>query len=161
MADWNGVARTNYVRFADIDGLKEAIKPFDLTVEAHPNGTHHCIDSSDQFGGWPTFHWDEEKDEEIEFSFEEHVAPYLEKGEVLVTLECGAEKLRYLSGNAHAYHFDGEKVSVTSVSMNDIYEKAAQAFGVDKRQIAEAIYDNTAPTAEELKLKDANSRQRN
>lgn len=139
MADWYGSARTNYVRFADLDGLKKAIEPFDLSVEAHPNGTHHCIDSTDQFGGWPSCAFDDD-DNELEFSFEECVAPYLVPGEVLVALECGAEKLRYLSGHAQAFVTDGKDVRYCQIGMNDIYEKAAAEFGIDKNKIAEASY---------------------
>ncbi len=142
MADWYGSARTNYVKFADLDGLKKAIEPFDLSVEAHPNGTHYCIDSSEQFGGWPSAFYDYENQTEIEFDFALHVAPYLAVGEVLIALEVGAEKLLYLSGCARAYYFNGTDVKETRVSLFDIYEKAADEFGVSLDRIAEASYQN-------------------
>jgi len=136
MANWYGTSRSNYVRMADLEGFKKAVEPFDLNYDEKDGlVVFFCSDSSD--GGWPGFGEDEETGEELEFSFEEHVVPYLADGEVLITMQAGAENLRYVSGYAAAYT-KGE--STLYVSLDDIYKKAAEEWGISRAAISTAAY---------------------
>lgn len=140
MADWNGSARTNFVRIKDKQGLIASLEPFgDIHLGWHPKFPDSvvCFDGSrSEFGGFPSTVWDEE-DNEVEFSWAEHVAPFLAEGEVLVFMESGSEKLRYISGHAGAITWDGREVVIY---LGDIYRMAAEKFGVDVNCITRAEY---------------------
>ena len=83
---------------------------------------------------------DLEGTDEAEFSWEQHIMPFVAEGEVLVAQEIGAEKLRYLTGHATAFIRRGETIQKVGVSISDIYEEAAETFGVDATKIIEATY---------------------
>lgn len=130
MADWIGTARSNYVKIADLEGLQAALVNFGIEIGKHDEHDTYCLLAvGDGDGGWPSFSYDED-DNEIEFSFESLVMPFVAEGEVLVVMEAGAERLRYVSGHASAYIRRGDQVSSTSLSLNDIYDKACREFGV-------------------------------
>lgn len=138
MANYYASARTNYVKVSkseQLEKLKETLSPFPIGVHSKEieDGQHlvcFTCDDSDN-GGWPSFAYDED-DNELNFSWEELVMPHIDENEVLVVMEVGAEKLRYLVGAADAYirRPTGE-IQWTSVSINDIYEKAKLEFAVD------------------------------
>ncbi|AOZ11116.1 hypothetical protein BKK80_34725 (plasmid) [Cupriavidus malaysiensis] len=86
-------------------------------------------------GGWPTVYFDDDDDEELEFDPAELICPYLEDGQVLVLLEVGAERLRYLTGRAEAYASDGRR---TVIGLSNIYQAAADAFGIPINEIGAA-----------------------
>lgn len=65
------------------------------------------------------------------------VAPHLVEGQVCVMMESGHEKLRYVCGFSRAIYSDGRSVTV---SLHDIYEKAAAEFGVSQDTITECAY---------------------
>lgn len=138
MANYYAVARTNYVLIKDVDGLKKALEPFSVSVEAKFPGAdpenYICILSRD--GGWPSLGYDNNGDE-VEFDFIKQVCPFMEDGQVLITMEAGHGKLRYVTGYAWAYHSDGRQVGL---SLDDIYTKAAVEFGVPRNTISKASY---------------------
>jgi hypothetical protein len=141
MADWYGTARSNYVKVADKEGLNKALEPFEMDVHHNMEDDTVAFFGIDQYGGWPGWCdvYNEEKDQydEVEFDPETHIVPYLADGEVLIMMECGAEKLRYITGHASA--FTKGKPSVY-LSLGDIYKKAAEAFGVEAGTISIAEY---------------------
>jgi hypothetical protein len=137
MANWYGAARSNYVKIKDINGLKKALEPFDININEDTEGGLVCFlrgDSSD--GAWPSYSEDDEGNE-LEFSFENYVVPYMAPNQVLITMEAGAEKLRYITGVACAYHSDG---GVVAVSLYDIYALAEKEFGASHGYISPAEY---------------------
>jgi hypothetical protein len=137
MANWYGAARSNYVEIKDIDGLKKAIGTFDINViEAARKGFVCFLGGEGSDGAWPSYSIDDEGNE-LEFSFAEHVVPYMAPNQVLITMEAGAEKLRYITGYAEAYHSDGR---VVAVSLYDIYALAEKEFGVPRADISRAEY---------------------
>ena len=77
---------------------------------------------------------------EAEFSWEQHIMPFIAENAVLVVVVAGAEKLRYISGSARAFIRRGDEVSTTAIGLSDIYDKAAQEFGVEQKSISEATY---------------------
>ncbi|MTD47202.1 hypothetical protein GKE82_23655 [Conexibacter sp. W3-3-2] len=126
MANYYGIARTNYVRVTDADALTRALEPFDVKLVRRPDApdTVAILDDSDG-GGWPSVAYDsfDENDEELEFDLVALVAPFLLDGEVMVAMESGHEKHRYVSGWALAFNNRGE---TKSVSLEDVYALASE-----------------------------------
>lgn len=144
MAERQGVARTNYFRVVDIEGLRKALEPFDIDIQDHPTEPDHVMLNPgpySQDGGFVSSITDDEG-EELEFTFEDYVMPFVAEGEVVVMQECGAEGLRYISGYAQAYIRKGENVQAVSISIEGIYKRAAEQFGVTVDDIARCSYDD-------------------
>ena len=135
MANYYGAARTNYVRVSDMDGLKGFLE--DWPIEIYEKDGKAAFFSADgDSGGWPMYRLGKnDEDEDIEFDFEE-LMMFVEPMEVLVFMETGAEKLRYLVGFSYAYMRDkAGNVLTCSVDIQDIFNKAAEKFGVRKSEI--------------------------
>lgn len=131
MSNWIGTARTNYVKFASYEGYETAKALVeDSGNEMHPHPRHELvamISGDDDSGGFNFTRWSEEEgDTDTEWWWPE-VAKHLADGQVLVAIEAGAEKLRYVSGHAFAVHKDGRTVAV---SLAGIYDMALEAFGI-------------------------------
>ncbi len=137
MSQWVGMARTNYVAVEDIKGLRKSLKRFGVELE---RGQEEQKNKWAMFGledGWPSI-YDEEKEEDIFFSFKEHVMPYVKEGEVLIAMEAGYSRSQYLTGVAVAYQRQKAKVSGIRISLSDIYARAKHKFKV--KAISEAMY---------------------
>lgn len=122
MANYYASARSNYFRVNDPEGLQESLPD---GVELHtssiePDLVCMLVTCPDQ-GGWPTWVIDED-DNDVEFDYANALAPFLLDDEVVIMMEAGAEKLRYISGYARAFNNKGEEVVI---SLNDIYAKAS------------------------------------
>lgn len=152
MANWYGSARSNYVQVENMEALKLALDPFlnEITIDDCGEKGVCFTAQCGEYGGWPTTVYVEtiykeeengpelEREDQLEFDPAIHIAPHLKEGQVLVMMECGAEKLRYLTGWAQAYQaITGDCVSV---SMDDIYKKAALAFETPENDISLAQY---------------------
>jgi hypothetical protein len=76
-----------------------------------------------------------EEDKELELipELSEHLCPR----QVAVFLEVGAERLRYLTGEAIAVNHEGR---VVVLSLSDIYRKAAREFRIPESEITRAEY---------------------
>jgi hypothetical protein len=142
MSNFNGTARSNYFRVKDADAFVAAMVALpDIKVwtKVDDNGVvRHAIASDDaDTGCWPGWMQVEsmgepggdEIEEDREIYMPDEIAPHLMDGEVCVLMEAGAEKLRYIS--AYALAFDNTDREVVRVSLNDIYHKAKDAFGVE------------------------------
>ena len=140
MANWYGSARSNYFRVIDPDKFKKLMKELDVQVWKKKDNKGQIMfglapnDSSD--GAWPTSLWDEENNEDIEISIPQIVAGHLTPGSIAVFMECGAEKLHYLTGWAVAINHKGKEVAI---SIHDIYRKAQEKFGFNN-EVTEAEY---------------------
>lgn len=129
MSNFNGTARSNYFRVKDAESFKEAMGALP-DIDVWEKDGKFAISSDDpDTGTWPTSGYNYETDEEVEYDMPTEVAPHLADGEVCVLMEAGSEKLRYISGWAVA--FDNTERPVVRVSLNDIYAKAKEAFGVE------------------------------
>lgn len=135
---WHGTARTNFARFDDVEKLKQVCAPLGVKVTTGPENFAMLEPDRSDDGDFPSMVGD---DFEEEF-FPDVVLPLLQPRSVLVVMCTGADKLRYLSGNATAFMRDDTgAVQIQQVSIGDIYEKAAAAFQVDSRDIAECRYE--------------------
>lgn len=160
MANYYASARTNYVNVTDLEGLKASLKDFQVTVtpETVTNPNKVCILSTHETG------WDMEisvdNPEESEpvtelmplgsisemsnyecLSFEKHIMPFIDVGQVLVAFQIGNENLRYLTGWTCAYIRDEDnQVRKVEIDLNHVYERAAKELEVDVSQISIAEY---------------------
>lgn len=139
MADWYGACRTNEVEVMDVEAVEKIFEPFQITVERRGDN-RVALFSDDEYGGYPSSAWvetdDGDDDDELEFDFS-LIVPQLIHGQVLIVMCSGAEKLRYVTGEALAIAWDGR---TTYIDINDIYDKAAAEFGVEARKIGRAEY---------------------
>lgn len=139
MANYYSTARTNYIKLTDAEALKESLKPFGCTVvSSNTNTDMHCILGDNDSGFNVTI--DDEDDQSTEFDFETHVMPFVREEEVLVIIEIGNEKLRYLTGEATALIRRGEVVERVDIGLNQIYDMAAKKFNKPLDTITAAEY---------------------
>jgi len=134
MANYYGVARTNYVQIENMEGLKSALKPWIGALRICPDksGAKFAILSMDE--GWPSWGTDE-NGEEQELDVEKHIMPYIKEGEVLVLQEVGHENLRYLNGMARAWIRKKGQIQFVDVSIEDIFDKARKTFNLPKKYV--------------------------
>jgi hypothetical protein len=125
MADWYGSARSNYFKVEDEAGFEEFLKTLPDVTFQRAEGGLFALFSDNEYGGWPAYIWIQ--DDAQDFDLISAVAPWLAEDSVAVFMEVGAEKLRYLTGWAVAVNKKGQQVMV---SIDDIYDKAKEAFGV-------------------------------
>ena len=130
MADWYGHARSNYFRVKDLDAFKAKMEQVGLEVvgrrqddSVEADGRVAVLSTNDDKGGWPSGYYDDDADEDVEVDVVELIAEHLADDEVAVFMECGAEKLRYLTGNATAVNNKGE---MRQVWLDQIYPLAAE-----------------------------------
>lgn len=134
MANYYASARSNYFKVKDIEAFKEEFKDTEIEVIEEngkicmlfQEGIPDCLAGSD-FEGEPL---------EREIDWAEIAKNHLVENQVMVLMESGAEKLRYIVGSAIAYSWTGESVQV---SLNDIYALAQEEFGGDA-EISKAEY---------------------
>lgn len=97
-------------------------------------GNYFSISSRESNGeGWRRLTFDEESNDPLDLNIAEELAEHLQDGSVAVLMEIGAEKLRYLVGEAIAVNSKGESVTV---NIESIYDQAAH-LGTE---IIEATY---------------------
>ncbi len=133
MADWYGVSRSNYFRVKDHDAFTEAMGGLDLRVVEGGKGETAgmvAVISDAEYGDWPSEVFDEAADDYVEVDLVTRIAEHLVDGEVCVLVSAGAEKERYVTGTATAFTNQGNAKAI-NLSLNDIYAKAKEAFGVD------------------------------
>lgn len=128
MANYYASCRSNYFRVKDATAFRSAMAQVD-GIRIHENERGFCILGNDGDGaGWPSYRNDPNDDDEtVEFDLFGVVAEHLLDNEVAIFMEIGAEKLRYLVGNAVAVNNKGRR---REVSLEDIYEKAEALVGM-------------------------------
>ena len=116
------------MRVKNVEAVKEIFKPFYVELIFDDKGRVGFL-SIDEYGGWPSSAYaedDEDEENELEFDFG-LIIPQLEEHEVLIVMSAGAEKARYITGEAIAIAWDGR---TTRVELSDIYDKVKAEFGV-------------------------------
>lgn len=122
MSTYTPLARTNYVSVADSEALREAVSLYDLEIVVQsPTSPKIALLG---YNGWPTTHPAGDGDGEVDLLG--LIATHLDPGEVLVVIEVGHEKMRYLNGWASAINAAGERVEIT---LDSIYEMARPLGG--------------------------------
>lgn len=143
MANWYGTSRTNYVKVTSLEAAEAFAETRTLEVDPHPSEVNFVMfTSTDESGGFNHSKYDPVAEEYTDDEWDwEEVAEILVEGQVLVVMEIGAEKLRYLTGVAVAITWDGRS---TYLVLSGIYQKAAEEFGVPASSIAHCSYQCVA-----------------
>ena len=124
MANFYGTARTNYFEVKDLEAFEEAMSKLpDLEIVYKEGLVGLLVDDGDS-GCFPSFTYDEDAGEldGNEIDIAEYVAEHLADGAVAIFMQCGAEKMRYVSAYAEAIN---SKFQRKFVSLDDIYDLAA------------------------------------
>jgi hypothetical protein len=124
LANWYGFSRSNYFKVKDREQFEAWVDGIDDLEILAENDGRFAINGA-WYGGWPHARChDERNDTPIDLACE--LSAHLEEGEIAVLLQAGAEKLRYITGDALAVNHRGEQVTL---SLDDIYGLAKTAFG--------------------------------
>lgn len=124
-------ARTNYFRVKDQEALEEFAEKASLQLER--KGDLVAIIAE---GGIPSTVFDEELEDDVIVDFSDEVCKFLADGEILILQGNGYEGMRCLTGWASAFDNTGK---VVTISIDEIYAKAAKAFDVKEENITRAI----------------------
>ena len=127
MANYYGTTRSNYFAVKDVEAFLAEMGKHSAIVEVihrdQEDGTRlYGVMDNDQDGGgnlWSYYSF--EDDEEYELDWGAIFSKHLADGWVAVIVTAGAEKHRYVSGNAFAYNNKGEEVRL---DLSDIYTLA-------------------------------------
>jgi hypothetical protein len=125
MANFDGVGRSNYVRVTDEAAFRAAAGRLNCEVLTDSEGRFGIADDNGDGTGFCFLNFSDDPDEPEDYDPVLELAPLLAEGEVMVLMEAGHEKYRYISGWARAFDRSGESVAV---SLNDIYGLAEQKF---------------------------------
>lgn len=126
MANWYGASRSNYFTVKDETAFKDWVAGTpDLMLLEDQGKFGIAVESGE---GWPSMRSDAWSGEDVEVDIVSELSAHLAEGQVAVLVESGAEKLRYVTGNAVAVAWDGRW---TQVNLSDIYAKAKAEFGVE------------------------------
>lgn len=135
MANYSGSARTNYFSVRDADAFRSFAAKYRLEV-IERDGLFGLLP-----GGWtddgtfPSYDPDmEEETGDGAIDFIQLLSGHLAEGSVAVIMEVGAERLRYLGGNAIAVDHTGRTVSV---NLAEIYDRAFAEFGTKPSEAAD------------------------
>lgn len=128
--NYNERSRTNYFKVKDRDALEQFAEATSLQLDW--DGDRVAILAED---GIPPTVEDEETGDEVDVDFGAEVCKFLADGEILVLQGSGYEGMRCVTGWATAYDSTGKMVTI---SIDDIYAKAARAFKVKENTIARA-----------------------
>lgn len=124
MANYYGTGRSNYVRVKDEEAFRRAAERLDCEVVTDQEGRFAILDDNPDGGGFSFIEYPDEPDAEpVEHVVEELLGPLLADGEVMVLMEAGHEKHRYVTGWAMAFN---NRQEVRRVDLDDIYELARQ-----------------------------------
>ncbi len=126
MANYYGQSRTNYFKVKDAEAFKQELAKFPvevITKEQDGETLYGFLDADSNGSGYITEYWDEELGDSVEIDLEDLFKRHLEDGSVAILIHSGAEKYRFISGDAVAYNNKGESIAV---NLADIYTLAEQ-----------------------------------
>ena len=126
MANYYGVCRSNKfkVKKKCKDRFDEIMCNLGFQIETDKDGVTLFLDDA---CGIPTTFFDSDTSEDVPVDWSKEVAPLLEEGEVIHLVESGAEKLRWLGGQAFFLRSDGKckhiDINHTPISIVRFMEK--------------------------------------
>ena len=109
MANYEGVARSNYFQVLDVDAFRTWAKDLELEVIENTDepGAVGLISHTDD-GTWPACNLETMEDIDFGRLLAQHLAP----GQIAILMEIGHEKTCYLGGYAVAINSEGRQVSI-------------------------------------------------
>lgn len=130
MADWYGTARSNYFKVRDNEAFEMFMQDLSSMITEYDDADNTWWIRTDDYGngGFDWTIYDENFEPDDSVNAMDEFASHLQEGEVAIFLEAGAEKLRYITGNALAIAWTGE---ITEINLADIYELVAKKYGIE------------------------------
>lgn len=113
-------ARTNYVRFENLEGLKQKL------AQLRDEGVFEFAENED--GQHAILLSDPEQSMLLPSTFTTSVMPFVAEGEVLIVMHLIADGLDWLDANAYAFRRQGKAVHMTALSLSEIYSRACAQF---------------------------------
>ena len=132
MANYYATCRSNYVRVKNPKRFKDILSEYDLDIIEDDDGRIGFLSRTED--GFPRMLEPDEHDEHGYINDDTRIPECLHDDEVLVIMEIGNEKMRYLIGYALAINSDGRQCSV---SLDEIYSRAEANFGNKPKTPAE------------------------
>jgi hypothetical protein len=127
MANYYGSARTNYFPVRDEAAAEAWAKRWGFEMCRHNLKPGLFCFLSEHEGGWPDAEYDDDGEQIDGPSLDEQFSEIAAPDEIVIMMEAGAEKLRYLVGYATAIR-NGETIQI---GLNDIYQLAKAKWGVE------------------------------
>lgn len=127
MANFYGIARTNYFKVKDLDLFNAWLDEIPDLVLIEKDGLVGFYSDCPDSGTFPSSVWNDDANDYIDLDLVQEVAKHLTEDSIAVLMEAGAENKRYISAWAQAVNHNGE---VESVSLGDIYDLAEERFGI-------------------------------
>ena len=131
MGNYYADCRSNYVRAKNPKRFKDVLDEYEVQIIEDDDGRIGFISQHEE--GVPR-HMEDGEYTEMWVDDDPRIPKLMAEGEVLVIIEVGAEKMRYLRGYAIAVNWDGR---VCHVSLEDIYSMAGANFGTKPATLAE------------------------
>ncbi|OAM91777.1 hypothetical protein OH491_24855 [Termitidicoccus mucosus] len=122
MANYTGIARTNYFKVKDKAAFRSWAKKFDLEILKKSGKFALLPEEHSDTGGFDLR--DPRTDEDFDIC--EEIARHLADDSIAVIMSAGHEKHRYIYGWAEAVNHMGERVQIT---LDEIYQAAKEKFG--------------------------------
>ena len=135
MADWYGTCRSNYFRVKDMDAFKALCDEFEAIVITRDDDPTLVGFYSNNFNGSIPDRYTDGIIDPVYIT--DVISKHLADHEVCIIMTVGAEKKRYVTGEAIAINHDNKR---TNVYLDDIYQKSANFFGVPINHITRATY---------------------
>jgi hypothetical protein len=136
MANYEAVWRSNYIAVKDEAAFTKEIEDSGLKdhldVARDDTGERICLCGTGG-EGIPLETYNEESDDWGSFDWGDFCSRHLKEGEVLIVMEAGCEKLRYITGISRAYNHEG---ATLSVSIDDIYGLVEKHWGTNPTECA-------------------------
>lgn len=133
MATYTSLGRTNHFAVKDLDAFRALISDSGIELEVVVEKDNVVVLLDTDGSEWAMY--PEDSDDCIYLY--DVIAEHLPPGEVVIFQSVGNEKFRYLNGYSVACDAKGGQVWV---HLSDIYDRAAEQFGVDRAAISLAEY---------------------
>ena len=131
MASYVSLGRTNHFAVRDLDAFQALVANYSFELEVEKDNVVILLDTDgSEWAAYP------EDSDDCVYLYDV-IAEHLQPGEVAVFQSVGNEKLRYVGGYSVAVSETGDQVWV---HLSDIYQRAAEQFGVDRAAISLAEY---------------------
>lgn len=131
MGTWIGTARSNYFLVKDADAFRVWADEVGLFVSDrldHQRTRRYAV-LADEGAGWPSVVPTSDRNGWRDFDLVTELAAHVVPGEIVVCVEAGAEKLRYITGEAVAFRVAFGGVEKLRLTLKDIYDLAEQQWG--------------------------------
>lgn len=140
MSDWYGTSRSNYFNVLQEkqEEFEKFCKDHCLTImretkDKQPTGRVGINAANSDKGSWPSY----DLETDTEFDIVDKLQDFITPDSVVILMESGAEKTRYVTG--YAISFNKKRV-IKEISINDIYRETAKKLKIPQANISTAEY---------------------